>query len=90
MGRYSLELELAERLGLPTAAVYDRLCDLCLEEGHVERYDGRSWVRLGSRDFPRVFPFLSGATVYKAFRKLIDEDLVRKVRRGDGSWYTVT
>lgn len=102
MGRYSLEVDLAERWGVSTAAVYDRLCELCLEqERNVAGYhDGRFWVRMPSKDFPKVFPFLSGATVAKAFRRLRDEDLVmvghydRESVYGGGhgltNWYTIT
>lgn len=78
MGRHSLELRLAERLGISTAAVYDRLYDLCQaqEKRHSNRHDGHYWVRLPHKDFHRVFPFLSEGTVSKALRKLRDEGLV--------------
>jgi hypothetical protein len=92
MGRYSLELELAERLGLSTAAVYDRLYDLCLEkrQEHCDCYDGCYWIRMPSKDFPRVFPYLHPSTVSKALRKLRDEGLIRTVRHGRVCWYTIT
>lgn len=91
MGRYSFELELAERLGFSTAAVYDRLFDLCQEQKkkHVNHHDGCYWVQMTYKDFPRIFPYLAASTVDKALRKLRDEGLVRKVHHGHISWYTI-
>lgn len=99
---YSIEVDLAKRLGVSTAAVYDRLCDLCLERERnaVGYHDGRFWVRIPSKDFPKVFPFLSAGTVSKALRRLRDEDLVMVGhydrasvyggRHGLVNWYTIT
>lgn len=42
------------------------------------------------KDFPRIFPYLSASTVAKSLRKLRNEGLVRKVRHGHISWYTIT
>lgn len=75
---YSLELELASRLGVSTAAVYARLCDLCREKAKMDadRHDGLFWVQIPIKDFRRVFPFLSPTTVYKALRTLRNDGLV--------------
>lgn len=92
MRRYSFELELAERLGVSTAAVYDRLYDLRQEQEkkHVNHHDGCYWVQMTPQDFPRIFPYLAASTVDKALRKLRNDGVVRKVRHGRVSWYTIT
>lgn len=92
MGRYSFELELADRLGYSTAAVYDRLCDLCRAQRkkRSNHHDGRFWVRMTRKDFPRIFPYLSASTVSKALGKLTAEGLVKKVSHGRTSWYAIT
>ena len=102
MDRYSVETRLAREFGVATAAVYDRLYELCREkaERHADLHDGRFWVRIPSKDFPRVFPFLSTDTVSKALRRLRDEDLVTvghydrpKGHDGTGglaNWYAIT
>lgn len=92
MDRYSFVLELAERLGFTTAAVYDRLYGLCLKQKsrHARHYDGLYWVRMPSKDFPRVFPYLPAKAVGRALRKLRDEGLVREVHCGHIRWYATT
>ena len=102
MGRYSLEIELVRELGISTAAVYDRLYDLCHEkaERNADCHDGLFWVRIPVKDFHRVFPFLSTPTIAKALRRLREEGLVRVghydgagIRGGRGSssnWYATT
>lgn len=99
---YSLELDLASRLGVSTAAVYARLCDLCREKSKrdADCHDGLFWVRIPSKDFRRVFPFLSPTTVSRALRMLRNEGLVRVGHYGgadvhDGrsnlsNWYAAT
>lgn len=75
---YLLESRMVREVGLSTAAVYDRLYDLCREQERktADYHDGCFWVRIPHRDFPRVFPFLSKNTVGKALRKLRDKGLV--------------
>lgn len=99
---YLLEDSLARELGLSTAAVYDRLYDLCREKERktADYHDGYFWVRIPYKDFPRVFPFLSAGTVAKALRKLRDEGLVmvgyydetgiHRKRGGPVNWYALT
>lgn len=69
---------MADKLGVSTAAVYERLHDLCEEKArrNADYHDGLFWVRLPHSDFPGVFPYLSSTTVSKALRKLRDEGLV--------------
>lgn len=83
---------MAERLGFTTAAVYDRLYGLCLEQKkrHTRYHDGLYWVRMTSKDFPRVFPYLSAKAVVRALRRLRDEGLVREIHHGRIRWYAVT
>ena len=104
MVRYPLapRLAKAKELGVSTAAVYERLYDLCQEraERAVDYHDGRFWVRMPHKDFPRIFPYLSGGTVSESLRKLRKTGLVMVGhydgvggrRRGDGhvNWYAVT
>lgn len=102
MGRYSLESGLVRDYGVATAAVYDRLYDLCREKaaGNVSSHDGFFWVRIPFKDFPRIFPFLSSGTVSKALGTLRNEGLVtvghydgKDERGGAGglaNWYTIT
>lgn len=99
---YSLEDSLVRKLGLSTAAVYDRLYDLCREQERKTSgyHDGCFWVRIPYKDFPRVFPFLSAGTAAKALRKLRDEGLVmvghydesgvHGKRGGPVNWYALT
>lgn len=88
---FAPRLARAKELGVSTAAVYDRLYDLCLEQAkeHADYHDGCHWVRMAYKDFPRIFPYLSAGTVSKALKRLRDEGLVRKVRHGRISWYTI-
>lgn len=83
--------ELADRLGFSTAAVYDRLYDLYRRQrrrqGHF--HDGRYWVRMPYKDFPRMFPHLPATTVSKALVKLGDEGLLSMVHYGHLSWYSI-
>ena len=78
MVKHSLEVKLVDELGIPTAVVYEVLHDLCQEQEkkNVGYHDGRFWVRMPCRDFPKVFPYLHSSTVFKAIRKLRDEGLV--------------
>lgn len=91
MGRHPFELDPDERPDHPTAAVYDRIYDLCQEQKkkHANYHDGCFWVRLPRKDFPRIFPCLSASTVDKSIRKLRNEGLVRKVNHCRVSWYTI-
>lgn len=78
MGRYAVQSDLAREFGVATAAVYDRLYELCREkaERNADYHDGRFYVRMPYKDFSRIFPFLSPTTVSRTLRRLIDEDLV--------------
>lgn len=102
MERYSLESSLAREYGVATAAVYDRLYDLCREkaERNADSHDGFFWVRIPFSDFPRMFPFLAPKTVSRALRRLRDEGLVTVGHYdvtgehggmgGQTNWYTIT
>lgn len=84
--------ELAKRLGSSTAAVYIQLYDLYRRrrrlQGHF--HDGRYWVRMPYKDFPRMFPDLSSAIVSEALGRLEDEGLLRMVHYGRLSWYAIS
>lgn len=81
--------ELVDSLGFSTASVYVSLYDLYRkqrrQQGHY--HAGRYWVRMPYKDFPRMFPGLTAATVSKALGKLEDEGLLRMVHYGRLSWY---
>lgn len=84
--------KLVERLGFSTTAVYVSLYDLYRRQrrrqGHY--HAGRYWVRMPYKDFPRMFPYLSAATVSKALGKLEDEGLLSMVHYGRLSWYVIS
>ena len=99
---FAPRLARAKDLGVSTAAVYERLYDLCQErvERTADYHDGRFWVRMPHKDFPRIFPYLSVGTVSEALRKLRKAGLVTvgqydgaDGRCGEGgrvNWYTIT
>ncbi|UVX36122.1 MAG: Replication initiator protein A (RepA) N-terminus [Namikivirus ozawa] len=78
MIKHSVETALVNKFGVRTAAVYERLHDLCAEKARVnaDYHDGLFWVRMTHKDFPKVFPYMSESTVSKAIKKLLDEGLV--------------
>lgn len=102
MGRHALESDLAREFGVATAAVYDRLYELCREkaERNADSHDGLFWARIPSKDFPRAFPFPSSNTVVRSLGKLRDEGLAivghygKEASHGTGSplanWYALT
>ena len=82
--------ELVDRLGFSTAAVYVSLYDLYRRQrrqGHF--HDGRYWVLMPYKDFPRMFPELPAGIVSKALEKLEGEGLLRMVHSGRLTWYAV-
>lgn len=85
-------LELVDRLGFSTAAVYAKLYDLYRVQRRRQRHyhDGRYWVRMPYKDFPRMFPELPANIVSHALGKLEDEGLLRMVHYGRLSWYAMT
>lgn len=85
--------KLIKRLGsATTAVVYSRLYDLYRkqrrQQGHF--HDGRYWVRMPYKDFPRMFPGLSADIVSEALGDLEDEGLLSMVHYGPLSWYAAT
>lgn len=99
---YLLESRLVREMGISAAAVYDQLYDLCREKErkNADYHDGYFWVRIPYSDFPRVFPYLSDGTVFKALRKLRDKGLVivdhfdetgiHRKRGSSANWYALT
>lgn len=83
--------ELIDMLGYSTAAVYATLYDFYRKQRRRQRHfhDGCYWVRMPSKDFPRMFPELPAAIVSKALENLEDEGLIRMVHYGNLSWYTM-
>lgn len=83
--------ELADKLGFSATAVYATLYELYRKQrrrqGHS--HDGRYWVRMPYKDFPRMFPELPEATVLDALKRLEDKGLIRMVHHGRLSWYTI-
>nr|UVX77873.1 MAG: Replication initiator protein A (RepA) N-terminus [Bacteriophage sp.] len=84
-------IKLVDRLGFSAAAVYVPLYDLYRKQRRKQRHfhDGRYWVRMPYDDFPRMFPDLPEAIVYRALGKLEDEGLLRTVHYGRLSWYAM-
>lgn len=78
MIRHPLETALVNKFGVHTTAVYECLHDLCAEKArlHADYHDGLFWVRMPHKDFSKIFPYMSVATVSKAIKKLGDEGLV--------------
>lgn len=85
-------LKLADMLGFSTAAVYVQLYDLYRKQRKLQHHfhDGRYWVRMPYKDFPRMFPELPASTVSEAIGKLEDKGLLRMVHYGNSSWYVIT
>lgn len=83
--------KLVDRLGFSAAAVYVPLYDFYRKQRKRQRHfhDGRYWVRMPYKDFPRMFPELPACIVSKALGKLEDECLLRMVHYGRLSWYTM-
>lgn len=84
-------LKLANRLGFVTASVYVELYDFYRKQRKRQRHfhDGRYWVRMPYKDFPRMFPELSEPLVSEALRRLEDKGLLRMVHYGNLSWYAI-
>lgn len=84
-------LKLADRLGFVTASVYVELYDLYRKQRKRQRHfhDGRYWVRMPYKDFPRMFPDLSEPLVSESLRRLEDKGLLRMVHYGSLSWYAI-
>lgn len=78
MIKHSFEVELANKMGVHTTVVYERLHDLCAEKARLnaDYHDGLFWVRMPYKDFPKIFPYMNAATVSRAIKKLKDEGLV--------------
>lgn len=96
MIKHSFEVELVNRMGVHTTAVYERLHDLCAEKAklNADYHDGLFWVRMPHKEFSRIFPYMCEATVARAIKKLLDEGLVM-VGHYDKhnslvNWYAVT
>lgn len=83
--------KLADRLGFSAAAVYVPLYAFYRKQRRRQRHfhDGRYWVRMPYKDFPRMFPELPACIVSKALEKLEHEGLLRMVHYGHLSWYTM-
>nr|UVX89555.1 MAG: Replication initiator protein A (RepA) N-terminus [Bacteriophage sp.] len=96
MIKHSVEIALTNKFGVRTTAVYERLHDLCAEKARLnaDYHDGLFWVRMPCKDFSRVFPYMSEATVSKAIKKLKDEGLVvvghYDAHNGVVNWYATT
>nr|UVX91876.1 MAG: Replication initiator protein A (RepA) N-terminus [Bacteriophage sp.] len=78
MIKHSLETALTNKFGVRTTVVYERFHDLCAEKARLnaDYHDGLFWVRMPHKDFSRIFPHMSVATVAKAIKKLREEGLV--------------
>lgn len=78
MIKHSSEVELVNRLGVHTTAVYECLHDLCAEKARLNAdcHDGLFWVRMPHKDFHKVFPYMCAGTVSRAIKKLEAEGLV--------------
>ena len=96
MIRHSLEVELVNKFGVRTAAVYERFHDLCAEKAmrNADYHDGLFLVRMPHRDFSRVFPYMSTGTVHKAIKRLVAAGLVvvghYDESNGLVNWYATT
>lgn len=78
MIKHSFEVELVNKIGVRATAVYERLHDLCAEKARLDTdyHDGLFWVRMPHKDFHKIFPYMSEATVFRAIKKLKAEGLV--------------
>lgn len=96
MIKHSFEVGLVKKLGVRTAAVYERLHDLCEEKARLnaDYHDGLFWVRMPYKDFPKIFPYMSETTVAHAVRKLKAEGLIvvghYDERNSVTNWYATT
>lgn len=83
--------KLIEGLGYTAAAVYIQLYDLYREQRRSQHHyhAGRYWVRMPYEDFPQMFQYLSEDAISEALEKLEDKGLLRMVRHGSLSWYTM-
>lgn len=96
MIKHSVETALANKFGVRTAAVYERLHALCAEKAKInaDYHDGLFWVRMPHKDFSKIFPYMSDSTVSNAIKKLKDEGLVvvghYDSRNSVVNWYATT
>lgn len=90
--RHDKTLQLQSLLWVKGTTVYVPLYDLYRKQRRLQGHyhDGRYWVRMPYKDFPRMFPELPAAIVSKALGRLEDEGLLRMVHYGRRSWYAIT
>lgn len=83
--------KLVDMLGFSAAAVYAPLYDLYRKQRRQQHHfhDGRYWVRMPYKDFPRMFPELPEVIVRDALGRLEDKGLLRMVHYGRLSWYAI-
>lgn len=96
MRKHSFEVELANKVGIRAAVIYECLHDLCAEKARrdADYHDGLFWVKMPMSLLRRIFPYMSENTITRSIKKLKAEGLVMVDHydedNGTANWYATT
>lgn len=78
MSRHSFEPEIAEKVGINAAVIYQNIVWWCEKNAANERniHDGRAWTYNSLAAFETLFPYLTGKQIRLALEKLKDSGFI--------------
>lgn len=76
--RFSFDTEIAQKVGVSAAAMYDFLCECCRSPDAItRRKDGVDWVRVTFREMTVAMPFFNYGKARHCVSKLLDAELIK-------------
>lgn len=78
MSRHSFDPEVAEKVGLNAAVIYQNIVWWCEKNAANERniHDGKAWTFNSMKAFERLFPYLTSKQIRVALEKLEEVSLI--------------